>query len=76
MPLFRLQSPFPFPLQVRVLGDGPLFPMIVNTPSPLGSVPIPYPDLSMRMQVRLPHGQWSPEFSLQWKPGAITVPRF
>jgi len=72
--IFRLQSPLPFPLQVRILGPGPSFPMVVMTPAPPGAVPIPYPNTDMRLQVRMPNGQWSPIFTLAWTPGILRPP--
>ena len=76
MPLFLLRIPSPFPIPVRILGSGIGFPKVVMTPGPAGVVPIPYPELNMRLQVRLPNGQWSPESKLSWMPGVISVPKF
>ena len=75
MRIFRLQSPFPVP--VRILGPASQgFPQVVMTPGPLGSVPIPYPGQRMRLQVRLPNGQWSGVITLDWSAGVIRLPQF
>jgi hypothetical protein len=76
--IFKLLNPMPFPVQVRVLGDGPTFPMVVLAPAPPAPpVPIPYPNTKMQVQVR-PAGTstWSPIFTLPWKSGSITLPGF
>lgn len=73
---FRLSSPFPFAVQVRVLGDGPQFPQVLLVPAPPAApVPVPYPDLTMRLQLKLPNGQWSPTMKLPWRSGPIALPK-
>ncbi len=72
---YQLGNPFPFPVQVRILGDGPQFPQVVNVPAPPAPpVPVPYPDLTMRLQLKQPNGQWSPTLKLPWRSGKITLP--
>jgi len=76
MYVFQLRNPTPFTIPVRVLGSGPGFPKVCNTPGIGGvPIPIPYPDLQMRLQIRLPNGQWSSEMKLPWKSGVIVLPK-
>lgn len=74
--IFQLTNPFPFPIEVRILGDGPQFPSVVKMPAGGGgaTVPVPYPDLTMRLQIKQPNGQWSTTLKLPWKAGKITLP--
>lgn len=74
MPIFLLRSPLPFSIPVRILGDAPGFPKVCMVPSPLGQIPVPYPNITMRLQVQMPNGQWSPVLKLPWKPGTLTLP--
>ncbi|MBX3635329.1 MAG: hypothetical protein KF683_08095 [Rubrivivax sp.] len=72
---YQLANPFPFPIQVRVLGDGPQFPQVLTIPAPPAPpLPVPYPDLSMRLQIKQPNGQWSPTLKVPWRSGKITLP--
>ena len=74
--LFRLYNPFPFPLEVKVLGNAPSFPQVVMTPAAGYSVPIPYPDLSMRIQIRKPTGGWTPPLTVKWRSTGTVLPNF
>ncbi|MBX3599402.1 MAG: hypothetical protein KF863_02170 [Rubrivivax sp.] len=72
---YQLANPLPFPVQVRILGEGPQFPQVVMLPAPPAPpVPVPYPGLSMQLQVKQPNGQWSPALRLPWRSGKITLP--
>lgn len=72
---YQLANPLPFPVQVRILGEGPQFPQVVMLPAPPAPpVPVPYPGLSMQLQVKQPNGQWSPALKLPWRSGRITLP--
>ncbi|MBI5716433.1 MAG: hypothetical protein HZC37_01955 [Burkholderiales bacterium] len=60
----------PIPIQVRILGDGPQFPQVVNVPAPPAPpVPVPYPDITMRLQVKQPNGQRSPTLKVPRRQG-------
>jgi hypothetical protein len=72
--VYQLGNPFPFPVQLRILGDGPQFPSVVNMPVGPGVVPVPYPDINMRLQIKQPNGQWSPTLKLPWRSGTIMLP--
>jgi hypothetical protein len=73
--VYHLRNPLPFTVPVRILGPGPGFPTVARVPGGFGqSVPIPYPGTPMRLQVRLPNGQWSSVMTLDWRPGAISLP--
>lgn len=75
--VFRLANPLPFPVQIRILGDGPGFPQVRMLPAPPAPpVPIPYPNTVMRIQVKKPDGKWSTVIQIGWKPGPIAVPGF
>lgn len=72
---YQLGNPFPFPVQVRILGDGPQFPQVVMLPAPPAPpVPVPYANISMRLQIKQPNGQWSPTLNVPWRSGRITLP--
>lgn len=72
---YQLGNPFPFPIQVRILGDAPQFPQVVMLPAPpAAAVPVAYPGISMRLQLKQPNGQWSPTLKLPWRPGRIVLP--
>lgn len=73
---FQLVNPLPFPIQVRIVGDGPQFPQVLNLPAPPAPpVPVPYPDLTLRVQVKQPNGQWSPTLKVPWRPGPMALPK-
>lgn len=73
---FLLANPLPLPIQVRILGAGPQFPQVVNMPAPPAPpVPVPYPDLTMRLQIKQPNGQWSPTLKVPWRQGPILLPK-
>lgn len=72
---YQLGNPLPFSVQVRILGDGPQFPKLVMLPAPPAApVPVPYPGVTMRLQVKQANGQWSPTLKLPWRAGKITLP--
>lgn len=72
---YQLGNPFPFPVQVRALGHGPQFPQVVMLPAPPAPpVPVPYPDVSMRLQIKQPNGQWSPTLKVPWRQGTVLLP--
>ena len=56
-------------------GDAPQFPQVVMLPAPpAAAVPVAYPGISMRLQLKQPNGQWSPTLKLPWRPGRIVLP--
>lgn len=74
---YKFINVFPFPVDVKVYGDGPGFPKVVRVPTPpAGSVPIPFPGTKMKIKVRKPNGSWSKTFTLNWNPGGISIPAF
>ena len=73
---YRFANIFPFAVQIKVHGDGPAFPQVVNVPAGGSSVPIPYPNTSMNIQIKKPTGGWSPKFTIPWKSGLISLPTF
>jgi hypothetical protein len=74
---YRLFNIFPFPVQVKVLGDPPSFPQVVNVPAGGLSIPIPYPDLSMRIQIRPANtSNWSKTLTVKWRSGNVSLPNF
>lgn len=69
---FLLASPLPLPIQVRILGEAPGFPQVIRLPAPPAPpVPVAYPGLEIRIQIRQPNGQWSPVLKLPWRAGPI-----
>ena len=72
--VYMLVNPLPFPVQVKIHGNGPGFPSVVTMPIGGIPVPIPYPDISMQIQIKKPSGGWSPKFIVPWKAGPITLP--
>lgn len=73
---YLLANPLPFPVQVRILGDGPQFPRVLHVPAPPAPpVPVPYPGLTLRVQVKQPNGLWSPTLQVPWRQGPILLPR-
>ncbi len=73
---YLLANPLPFAIQVRILGNGPQFPQVLNVPAPPAPpVPVPYPDLTMRVQIKQPNGQWSPTLKVPWRQGPIVLPK-
>jgi hypothetical protein len=72
---YQLGNPFPFPVQLRILGDGPQFPRVVMLPvPPAPPVPVTYPDIRMRLQIKQPNDQWSPTLKVPWRQGTILLP--
>ena len=73
--VFRLRNALPFDVQVRILGNAPTFPQVLMVPAAGGTtVPIAYPDTSMRIQIRVIGGTWSPILSVPWRSGPINLP--
>ena len=74
---YKLLNVLPFPVDIKIHGDGPSFPQVVRVPAaPAPPVPIPYPNLSMQIQIKKPGGGWTSKFTLNWKPGNILLPSF
>lgn len=74
--IYKLANLLPFPVEVKILGNGPSFPKVCKVPAPpLPPVPIPYPDIAMNVQIKMPNGSWSPTQKLKWKPGSIALPK-
>jgi hypothetical protein len=74
--LFKLSSPLPISVSVKLLGPGLSFPMVCNVPAPPAPpIPIPYPDVSMKLRIKMPTGAWSPIMTVPWKSGTIFIPK-
>jgi hypothetical protein len=73
---YKLVNIFPFPVEIRVHGNGPTFPQVHSMPAGPAPVPIPYPNTSMKIQVKKPVGGWSPPMTIKWKAGNIALPSF
>ncbi|MEZ5812406.1 MAG: hypothetical protein R3D45_13420 [Rhizobiaceae bacterium] len=74
---FKLKNPFPFPVYVKIYGPAPNFPDVVKVPAPpAGAVPVPFPNTSMYVRLRVSGGIWSKKFKIKWKSGNITLPSF
>ncbi len=72
---YRLFNALPFIVEVKIHGNGPSFPQVRKVP-PGGVVAIPYPDLSMRLQMRSLSSPWSPMLTVPWRSSKITLPNF
>lgn len=73
---YRIVNAFPYTVEIKVHGNGPSFPHVVKVP-PGGLIAIPFPDLSMKIQVRvLTTTTWSPMLTVPWRSGNISVPAF
>ena len=74
--IFKLRSPFPFPIKVKIYGSGPAFPKVVWVPAPPSSgIPIPYPGSSMKVRIKIPTGGWSKKYKIKWRSGNISLPK-
>jgi len=72
--VFRLQSPLPLPVTIRILGPAPEFPQVVMVPAAPGSVLVPFPQTRMQVQVQLAPGIWSHVVSLTQRPKIQRLP--
>ncbi len=72
---YNFVNPFPFPVSIKVYGPSKYgFPDVINMPAPPSPpVPVPYPNINMSLKVKIA-GKWSPEFTVPWKSGLITLP--
>ena len=73
--MFHLASPVPFPITIRLIASAAGFPKVVMMPAGPTSIPVPYPGMTMQLQVRMPNSQWSPTQTLPWKPGNMSLPK-
>ena len=73
--VFQLRSPLPFPITIRLIASAAGFPKVVMMPAGPASIPVPYPGMTMQLQIRMPNGQWSPTQMMPWKPGTMSLPK-
>jgi hypothetical protein len=75
--VYKFINPFPFPIDIKIYGNGPGFPQVARVPAPPAPyVPVPYPSTTMEIKIKKPGGTWSGKFTIKWKSGPIALPFF